>query len=125
MIEHPLFTPFTSETEKMSSTNLFSVSDVSAGPPLKARFLADAIPAESHAAGANAFRKDIVDDNVRMDTSGDNGCMPNEYKWPEIRTTKLKDENGMENRVPRWEHSDLKNLAYFFVYKLFDRIVQE
>ena len=53
MIEHPLFTPFTSETEKMSSTNLFSVSDVSAGPPLRARFLADAIPAESHAAGAN------------------------------------------------------------------------
>ena len=85
MIEHPLFMPFTSEMEKMSSTNLFSVSDVSAGPPLKARFLADAITAESHAAGANYLRMFGEKSNVRMDMSEDNGCMANEDKRPEKR----------------------------------------
>ena len=114
MIEHPLFTPFTSETEKMSSTNLFSVSDDSAGPPLKARFLADAIPAESHAAGANYL--DVLEEsgNLRMDVSEDNGCMANEDKWPE--------RDNQKN--PIWKHSAFKQIAYFFTYKLFDYFVK-
>lgn len=115
MIEHPLFTPFTSETEKMSSTNLFSVSDVSAGPPIRARFLADAIPAESHAAGANAFdsRANIV--NLRMDLeSEDNGCMANVDKWPE----------KLNNTTPVWKHSAFKQIGYFFTYKLYDYFVK-
>ena len=101
MIEHPLFTPFTSETEKMSSTNLFSVSDVSAGPPLRARFLADAIPAESHAAGANYL--DVLEEsgNLRMDVSEDNGCMANEDKWPE----------KLNNTAPVWKHSAFKQIG--------------
>ena len=114
MIEHPLFTPFTSETEKMSSTNLFSVSDVSAGPPLRARFLADAIPAESHAAGANAFKDGVVSKNVRMDASGDNGCMANADKWPE----------KLNNTTPVWKHSAFKQIGYFFTYKLYDYFVK-
>ena len=43
----------------------------------------------------------------------DADCMANTDKWPRTNS------NG--NRI--WEHSDFKNVAYFFVYKLFDRIV--
>lgn len=100
MIEHPLFTPFTSETEKMSSTNLFLVSDVSAGPPLRARFLANAISDESHAAGANYLRMFGEKSNVRMDMSEDNGCMANEDKWPEKRVPRRIVRGSTNSR--RW-----------------------
>ena len=115
VIEHPLFTPFRNETERMSSTNLFSVTDAAATPELRARFLADAIPAESHAAGANAFdvRANIV--NTRMDQNvEDGGYMSNYDRWPE----KDKDDNVA------WKHSSFKQTAYFFTYKLFDYFVK-
>ena len=125
VIENPLFTPFRNESERMNSTNLFPVADAAATPQLRARFLADAIPAESHAAGANAFRKGVVDDNIRMDTSVDNGCMANVDRWPRDRVEEIEDDDGnVVGKILRWEHSDLKNLAYFFVYRLFDRIVR-
>ena len=125
VIVNPLFTPFRNESERMSSTNLFSAADAAATPQLRARFLADAIPAESHAAGANAFRRGIVDDNIRMDTSGDDGCMANVDKWPRDRTEEIEDDDGnVVGNILHWEHSDLKNLAYFFVYKLYDQIVR-
>ena len=38
--------------------------------------------------------------------------MANADKWP-------KKKNGN----PVWEHSDFKNVAYFFVYKLFDKLI--
>ena len=80
---------------------------------LRARFLADAIPAESGAAGANALRTVTGIDSVRLDAKDDAGCIANADKWP--RT------NRDGSLV--WEHSDFKNVAYFFVYKLFDMIV--
>ena len=61
------------------------------------------------AAGANHINAFGANGNVRLDAD----CMANADKWP--RTNR----NG--NRI--WEHSDFKNVAYFFVYKLFDRIV--
>ena len=125
VIENPLFTPFRNESERMNSTNLFPVADAAATPQLRARFLADAIPAESHAAGANAFRKGVVDDNIRMDTSVDNGCMANVDRWPRDRVEEIEDDDGnVVGKILHWKHSDLKNLAYFFVYRLFDRIVR-
>ena len=60
------------------------------------------------AAGANHINAFGANGNVRLDAD----CMANADKWP-------KKKNG--NRI--WEHSDFKNVAYFFVYKLFDRIV--
>lgn len=51
----PLFTKFTAERYAMHSTNLFVVADADYARDLKAKFLADAIPAESFAAGANAL----------------------------------------------------------------------
>ena len=50
-ITHPLFTPFRSESEAMHSTNLFTIADASYRNELRAKFLADAIPATSFAAG--------------------------------------------------------------------------
>ena len=125
VIENPLFTPFRNESERMNSTNLFPVADAAATPQLRARFLADAIPAESHAAGANYLSVLEESGNIRMDTSSDNGCMANVDRWPRGRTEEIEDDDGnVVGKILRWEHSDLKNLAYFFVYRLFDRIVR-
>ncbi len=78
-----------------------------------ARFLADAIPAESRAAGANAFRKQVPIANIQMDKDFRNGgCKSNVDKWPR------KDDN---KKI--WEHSDFKNVAYYFVFKLFDKFM--
>lgn len=77
---------------------------------LCARFLADAIPAESRAAGANAFRDAVSFPSIQMDSEGDAGFMSNEGDWPNRkRGTKI------------WAHSDFKQVAYFFVCKLFDK----
>lgn len=79
---------------------------------LCARFLADAIPAESRAAGANAFRDAVSFPSIQMDSEGDAGFMSNEGDWPNRkRGTKV------------WAHSDFKQVAYFFVYRLFDKFV--
>ena len=121
VIGNPLFTPFRNETERMSSTNLFAVMDAAATPQLRARFLADAIPAESHAAGANALdvRANIV--NTRMDQDvRDGGYMSNYDRWPGNRR-----ETVNETERLLWHHSDFKNLAYFFVYSLFDKIANK
>ena len=61
------------------------------------------------AAGANHISAFGANGNVRLDAD----CMANADKWPRAN------RNG--NRI--WEHSDFKNVAYFFVYKLFDRLV--
>ena len=60
------------------------------------------------AAGANHISAFGANGNVRLDAD----CIANADKWP-------KKKNGN----PVWEHSDFKNVAYFFVYGLFDRLV--
>ena len=77
---------------------------------LRARFLSDAIPAESHAAGANAFDEGVLADSISLMS-----LMSNNNKWP--------DKDKLDNLV--WAHSDFKNLAYFFVFKLFDKFVND
>ena len=66
------------------------------------------------AAGANHISAFGANGNVRLDAD----CIANADKWPAKRKSS---ENGVVRF--RWEHSDFKNVAYFFVYKLFDRIV--
>ena len=58
---------------------------------------------------ANELRTVTGINNVRLDAD----CMANADKWPRAN------RNG--NRI--WEHSDFKNVAYFFVYKLFDKLI--
>ncbi len=63
--------------------------------------------------GASGFDDGILAGNIQMDSGGRNGCMSNMDKWPK------KDKR----KQPNWEHSDFKQVAYYFVYKLFDKFV--
>jgi hypothetical protein len=100
-IEHPLFTPFRSEAENMHSTNLFMIANETYRTQLRAKFLADAIPATSFAIGANFVSTNAVCGNISYET-----CKSG--NWP------------IGENV--WRHSDIKNVAYFFNWKLFYRI---
>jgi len=120
-LPHPLFTPFGIHDEEMHSLDPYDGSDengqhggLSGREWLRARFLSDAIPATSRAAGANAFDTRISITNIQMDVAvSSGGCMSNVDKWPK------KDKR----KQPIWEHSDFKQVAYYFVYKLFDKFV--
>ena len=125
-ITHPLFTPFGIHDEEMHSLDPYDGSDengqhggLSGKEWLRARFLSDAIPATSRAAGANAFDTRISITNVQMDVAiSSGGCMSNMDKWPRIR------QKRTGNVVTyQWHHSDFKQLAYFFVHTLFDKFI--
>lgn len=109
-ITHPLFTPFRSESEAMHSTNLFTIADATYREQLRAKFLADAIPATSFAAGANYTRGLMDNHNVQDD-------IPN--GWPTQREEKTPD--GV---ISKWLHSDLKDVSFFYVYQLFNKIIK-
>ncbi len=109
-ITHPLFTPFRSESEAMHSTNLFTIADASYRDELRAKFLADAIPATSFAAGANYTRGLMDNHNVQDDIQ--NG-------WPTQREEKTPD--GV---ISKWLHSDLKDVSFFYVYQLFNKVIK-
>ena len=105
VIAHPLFTPFRAEANNMHSTNLFTVVDETYRKDLRAKFLGDAIPARSFAAGRNVIGVGIA--NISMMQNVAHGNL-----WPE------KDGDQLV-----WKHSAVKGVAYIFVRKLFDRIV--
>ena len=82
---------------------------VAQAPQARAQLLADAIPAVSRAMGRNpltGFGGGAVDMNAMR-----NG-------WPQVR----QDDDNLKNR---WLHSDLKNVAYLFTYRVFDDIVHD
>ena len=115
VVLHPLFTPFDNEPEKMHSLAWFPFVEGSTEQyALRGLFLGDAIVAESHSMGANSL--DSVD-NIPM-----HGQMANKGTWPHtnssIANLWLKDS-------PLWYHADIKNLAYFYVYKVFDKMTNE
>ena len=96
LIARPLFTAF--NDSRMTSTNALNIVDYG----LKAKMLGDAIPAESFAAGANAV--DGVDSNYDFQSQI-------VLDWPK----KSGDENV-------WEHSDIKNVSYYFTHAIFEKI---
>ena len=110
-IVNPLFTPFRSESEAMHSTNLFTVADASYRDSLCAKFLADSIPATSFAAGANETGGGLENYNMQSETHN---------RWPKQRERKTAD--GI---IRQWLHSDLKDVSFFYVYQLFNKIVRE
>ena len=101
-IEHPLFTPFRTAADNMHSTNLLTIADQSYRAALRAKFLGDAIPATSFAAGANPISLTAIRGNISFEDCKSGG-------WP--------------RRNQRWEHSDIKNVALFFNWNLFLRII--
>ena len=100
-IESPLFTPFKTETAAMHSTNLFAIADVTYRDSLRAKFLGDAIPATSFAAGAN--RIELLGNIGNLNYSD---CMA--APWPQT-----------SNGDNMWYHSDMKDMAFFFVYPFY------
>ena len=94
----------------MHSTNLFTIADASYRDELRAKFLADAIPATSFAAGANYTRGLMDNHNVQDDIQ--NG-------WPTQREEKTPD--GV---ISKWLHSDLKDVSFFYVYQLFNKVIK-
>ena len=102
VIEHPLFTPFRAESDAMHSTNLFTIADADYRAQLRAKFLGDAIPATSFAAGANEISGNAVCGNIN---------------YADCRSGTWPIGEG------KWRHSDIKNVAYFFNWKLFKLII--
>jgi hypothetical protein len=96
LIAKPLFTSM--DDGLMQSTNVLDFVN----EELRAKILGDAIPAESYAAGANAISGFV---NHNMQTETQNG-------WPK--------KNSEQKAI--WEHSDIKNVAFYFTYKLFEKI---
>ena len=99
LVTSPLFTSF--EDGRMASTNALVFSDVA----LRAKMLGDAIPAESFAAGRNETRGILENVNMQDFASG---------SWP-----RHDDEKDMDV----WQHSDIKNVAFPFTFRLFMKIV--
>ena len=99
----PPFLPFSEDW--LHATNTVSDAQVS---NVRARILADGVPATSFAAGANAVGGSFADVNCH-------DLMANKDKWPGGR----KIDDGQGGKVNAWRHSDVKNLAYPYVYPLF------
>ena len=99
LIRHPVFLPF--EEGWLFTTNAISPAAVA---PIRARILADGIPAMSFAAGANPLGNNAVSGNIDYAT-----CKSGE--WPRARG--------------RWLHSDIKNVAFRFVHEFFEKLVNE
>ena len=78
---------------------------------MRVRILVDAIPAESFAAGANALSSASGIGSYNFQSATPNG-------WPESRKVRIGNET-----VEIWKHSDLKNVAYYYVHSLFDKIL--
>lgn len=79
-------------------------------PEVCNRILADGIPAESFAAGANEINKEFI---------------PNSHEMKSKSSTQWPDEREDENDGPCWRHSDLKDVAYPFVRHLYLELVKE
>ena len=104
LITKPLFSSM--NDSRMHSTNVLNFVD----QELRAKMLGDAIPAESFAAGANEISGFV---NYNMQSGTPNG-------WPEARS-----ENKNGKKIYYWHHSDIKNVSYYYVYKLFEKIIKE
>ncbi len=95
----PLFTPFTDSSLHRNGLD-GRVDDI-----LRARMLGDAIPAESFATGANALHDRARIVNYNMATYRQNGS-------PRLSSA-------------RWKHSDIKNVAFYYVYSVFEEFLTE
>ena len=106
MITSPPFLPF-AERDWLHATNAVTAAQIA---EVRDRILADGIPALTFAAGANPIGVfgSSGNYNYQSDQNTPNG-------WPR----KNDDDN------PIWEHSDIKNVAYFYTYKLFQEIVNQ
>lgn len=107
MITRPPFRDFNFRTAEMHSLDAFIIdknTDKERFDVLRGHFLGDAIPATSFGAGGNSVPGVP---NINYES-----CKTAPEKWP-------------AERKGEWHHSDMKNIAYFHVKKLFDKLVKE
>lgn len=76
-------------------------SEIAADPNIRAKILAEAVPATSRATGRNAI----------------NGCFARNIDMMQYKTSGWPREDG------RWTHSDLKKVAFQYVYELYRSII--
>ncbi len=90
-------------------TALFGLNGAQHAEASRNRILADAIPAITLPVGANF---------VSRLGAGRNSNMPDEFRngWPAERTS---------TEELRWHHSDFRQVAYTFVFRLYDEIVND
>ena len=103
------FTPFIDERMAYEEEPFISSSEAF---PLRAQLLADAIPAESYAAGSNQVSTLT---NINLESYiGEN------WDWPSY----IEDEDS-GNRENIWKHNDATEIAYYHTYKLYGYIFHE
>ena len=106
ILEKPFF--------KLTDDDLTLLQDYPAGSDYARanhdRLLAEAIPALSLAAGRNEVIKFNIDNNFDMNLSYKNG-------WPPSRS--------VDNESKKWKHSDLRDIAYPYVYNLFVKFTSQ
>ena len=87
----------------MHSTNLFTIADETYRKNLRAKFLGDAIPARSFAAGRNEISIWEEDGNVNF--------------------AEFKRSDAWPRDGGKWHHSDIKDVSYFYLSEFYRRIV--
>ena len=99
LVKQPIFYPFQTMSSRMNSLETFEYNEKDWQQYImRAKLLGSAIPATSFAAGANAMRETTSKPYQNYEGKD----------WP--------------RRDARWHHSDLKNVAYYFTYKLYEKI---
>jgi len=104
IIQQPVFEKFGKETEQMHKLQPMRIADKSEAEKLRAYFLAHSVPATSFATGSNAIGGVIGEER--------------DYKTCEKGTEWPRDES-------EWRHSDIKNVAYYYISKFYKDIVDE
>lgn len=125
---HPLFTPFRAGSDQMYSLDRYTIDSREERDAIRAELLACAVPAESFAAGANAMGIAGIEDLHMMTLAS------HLDKWPSSRQKEVVNGTVTDRRTgrqkptfryfPIWCHSDFKQVAYFFNYRLFDYFIQ-
>ena len=73
------------------------------------------VPAASSPVGGRNVGN-VIDENVDMNVDSAINGVPRLNEWG-------RDENHMYGL--NWQHSDMKDMAYFYVYKLYEQLVQK
>jgi hypothetical protein len=96
-------------------TGLYTTSGgdtIAADPANRAQLLAQAIPALTLPAGANSTSAFVKVKNFNMPAQ-----FADAKHWPSARGIDLP------SSMPKWLHSDMNDVAYPYVHKLFDQII--
>ena len=108
------------ETGSITNKPVFDVSDAEEMMDRSATeddvFLALAkhVPALSSPVGGSRIERS-VDENIDMNLNSDENGVPRPNEWG----------RNHPNFGVAWLHSDMKDMAYFYVYKLYEQLIQK